>query len=82
MLHPLVQLVGACLICVLLPYVVQVWSLPAGTFYPESDASALASLAALVSGLWFKYTLITRAGFTQGFSIAQRPVRGVRRQES
>lgn len=40
------------------------------------------ALAALGSGLWFKYTLITRAGFTQGFTIAQRPVRGVRRQES
>ena len=41
----------------------------------------LAALAALAGGLWFKYTLITRAGFTQGFSIPHRPVRGVRVQE-
>ncbi len=38
----------------------------------------LAALAALAGGLWFKYTLITRAAFTQGFSIPHRPVRGVR----
>lgn len=41
----------------------------------------LAALAALAGGLWFKYTLITRGGFTQGFSIPHRPVRGARRQE-
>lgn len=37
-----------------------------------------AALAALAGGLWFKYTLITRAAFTQGFAIPHRPVRGVR----
>ena len=40
-----------------------------------------AALAALAGGLWFKFTLITRAAFTQGFTIPQRPVRGVRAQE-
>lgn len=41
----------------------------------------LAALAALAGGLWFKFTLITRAAFTQGFAIPHRPVRGVRPQE-
>lgn len=40
-----------------------------------------AALAALAGGMWFKYTLITRAAFTQGFTIAHRPVRGVRAPE-
>lgn len=40
-----------------------------------------AALAALAGGLWFKFTLITRAAFTQGFTIPHRPVRGVRPQE-
>lgn len=49
-----------------------------------ADAAAgavlgLAGLAVLVSGAWFKYTLITRAGFNQGFALAHLPVRGVRR---
>ena len=41
----------------------------------------LAALAALAGGLWFKYTLITRTAFTQGFTIPHRPVRGARAQE-
>ena len=69
MLHPLVQLVGACLICVLLPYVVQVWSLPAGSFYPESDASALASLAALVMGFWLHRTVASLPGTRESSGI-------------
>ena len=41
-------------------------------------ALAAAGLLAVAAGGWFKYTLITRAAFTQGFSIPHRPVRGVR----
>jgi len=48
---------------------------------PPIGAAPLQLLAALAGGLWFKYTLITRGGFTQGFSIPHRPVRGARRQE-
>ena len=40
---------------------------------------ALAGAAALGAGLWFKYTLVTRAGFNQGFALPHLPVRGVRR---
>jgi phenylacetyl-CoA:acceptor oxidoreductase 26-kDa subunit len=39
----------------------------------------LAGALALAGGLWFKFTLVTRAAFNQGFALAQLPVRGVRR---
>ena len=38
-------------------------------------------LLVLAGGLWFKFTLITRAAFNQGFSITHLPVRGVHRRE-
>ncbi len=37
---------------------------------------ALAGIAALVAGWAFKMTLITRAGFNQGFALKHTPVRG------
>jgi phenylacetyl-CoA:acceptor oxidoreductase 26-kDa subunit len=40
-----------------------------------------AGVLALAGGLWFKFTLVTRAAFNQGFSLAQLPVRGVRRSQ-
>jgi hypothetical protein len=42
---------------------------------------ALAGATALGTGLWFKYTLVTRAGFNQGFTLPHLPVRGVRRRQ-
>lgn len=41
--------------------------------------AAAAGLLALAGGAWFKYTLITRAAFNQGFALAHLPVRGTRR---
>jgi phenylacetyl-CoA:acceptor oxidoreductase subunit 2 len=38
---------------------------------------ALAGALAAVTGVLFKYTLITRASFNQGFRLTQLPVRGV-----
>jgi len=38
-----------------------------------------AGLLAAVTGSWFKFTLVTRAGFNQGFALAHLPVRGVHR---
>lgn len=38
--------------------------------------SALAGLIAVASGWLFKYTLIVRAGYNQGYALAQVPVRG------
>lgn len=38
---------------------------------------AAAGLAATLAGAWFKYTLITRAAFNQGFALTHLPVRGV-----
>lgn len=43
---------------------------------------AAAGALALAGGLWFKYTLVTRGAYTQGFTLPHLPVRGVpRRQE-
>lgn len=41
-----------------------------------------AGALALAGGAWFKYTLVTRAAFNQGFAIPHPPVRGGRRQEA
>jgi phenylacetyl-CoA:acceptor oxidoreductase subunit 2 len=40
---------------------------------------AVAGLAVALTGEHFKYTLITRAAFNQGFALARLPVRGVPR---
>ena len=40
--------------------------------------AALAGLAAALAGAYAKLTLVTRAGFNQGFALAHLPVRGVR----
>ena len=41
--------------------------------------AALAGLLAALAGSLMKYTLITRAGFNQGFALTHLPVRGTRR---
>lgn len=43
---------------------------------------ALAGAVAAAGGLWFKFTLVTRAAFNQGFALPHLPVRGVRRRET
>jgi phenylacetyl-CoA:acceptor oxidoreductase subunit 2 len=40
--------------------------------------TAIAGLAVALSGAHMKYTIVVRAGFNQGFSLAHLPVRGVR----
>jgi phenylacetyl-CoA:acceptor oxidoreductase 26-kDa subunit len=55
-----------------------------GAPLPAAAAWALqlaAGALALAAGLWFKFTLVTRTGFNQGFALPHLPVRGVRRQE-
>ena len=42
-------------------------------------AAGLAGINAVLAGAWFKYVLITRAAFNQGFALARLPVRGVAR---
>jgi len=39
---------------------------------------AVAGLAAALAGVYLKFTLITRAGFNQGFALQEIPVRGAR----
>jgi phenylacetyl-CoA:acceptor oxidoreductase subunit 2 len=38
--------------------------------------AALAGVLAAATGAWFKYTLVCRAAFTQGFALPQTPSRG------
>jgi len=45
-------------------------------------AAALAGVTAALAGVYFKFTLITRASFNQGFALTQLPVRGVRTNAS
>lgn len=42
--------------------------------------AALAGLMAVLAGGFMKYTLLTRAGFNQGFVLVHLPVRGVRQE--
>jgi phenylacetyl-CoA:acceptor oxidoreductase subunit 2 len=37
-----------------------------------------AGLLAALAGAWFKFTLVTRGGFNQGFGLTHLPVRGAR----
>lgn len=45
----------------------------------QAITAALGGAGALLAGAWFKFILITRAAFNQGFAIQRLPVRGVRR---
>lgn len=45
----------------------------------EAAAALAAGLLAAAGGAWFKFTLVTRAAFNQGFTVARLPVRGTRR---
>ena len=49
-----------------------------GTVVPLAMAwlAPLAGLAALAAGWWFKFALLTRASFNQGYSLPRLPVRG------
>jgi hypothetical protein len=54
----------------------------AGGALPPALALALQALAGLLAaagGALFKFMLVTRAGFNQGFALPHLPVRGVRR---
>jgi len=48
----------------------------AGYWVPA--AAPLAGAAALATGLWLKYALVTRAAFNQGYALPRAPVRGTR----
>ena len=48
----------------------------AATLVPE--AAALAGIAAIAAGWRFKFVLVARASFNQGFALPQLPVRGAR----
>ncbi len=51
-LNPLLHLAIAALVCVILPLVVQTWTLPRGWHEPEALNTVWAALAALCAGFW------------------------------
>ena len=50
-----------------------------GTGVAATALAALAGVLALAAGAYLKFTLITRAGYNQGFALKEVPVRGARR---
>jgi phenylacetyl-CoA:acceptor oxidoreductase subunit 2 len=48
----------------------------AGAWFPA--AAPLGGVAALATGLWLKFALVTRAAFNQGYALPRLPVRGTR----
>jgi phenylacetyl-CoA:acceptor oxidoreductase subunit 2 len=50
-------------------------AIPAALVTP---VAAIAGLAAAAAGVYAKYTIVTGAGFNQGFALVHLPVRGVR----
>ncbi|HSW21193.1 MAG TPA: hypothetical protein VLJ62_00370 [Burkholderiaceae bacterium] len=67
-------------VCTVLPLAVAVFAIVASL--PADAVRALqvtSGALAVVGGAWFKFTLLTRGAFNQGFALAHLPVRGVRR---
>jgi phenylacetyl-CoA:acceptor oxidoreductase subunit 2 len=48
----------------------------AGSGALVAPVAAIAGLCAAAAGAYLKFTLVTRAGFNQGFAIPHLPVRG------
>jgi len=46
--------------------------------YWVPGAAQLAGIAAIATGLWLKFALVTRASFNQGYALPHLPVRGTR----
>ncbi len=61
-----------------LALVLGVWATPLAPGWPVALQVLAGALAAL-GGAAFKFMLVTRAGFNQGFALPHLPVRGVRR---
>jgi phenylacetyl-CoA:acceptor oxidoreductase subunit 2 len=52
--------------------------LASGVGAASTALASLAGLLAVVAGAYLKFTLITRAGYNQGFALKEVPVRGAR----
>jgi len=62
-----------------LPLVIATWIAISPGGAATTALLAAAALLTLGAGAWFKFTLITRGGFNQGFSLSHLPVRGAPR---
>lgn len=69
LLHPLVQLAVAALVCVLLPYAVQTASLPSSWQHPEASNAAYASLGGLIVGYWLQRSVSNLPGTRESSGI-------------
>ena len=66
--------------CTVLPLAIAVLAIVASLSADAVRVLQLASGAlAVAGGAWFKFTLVTRGAFNQGFALVRLPVRGVRR---
>ncbi|WP_158241532.1 sugar transferase [Novosphingobium sp. TH158] len=63
------QLLVASLLCVILPWLIQTWSLPVARNKPEADHSALTSLAALFGGFWLHRSVASLPGTRESSGI-------------
>jgi lipopolysaccharide/colanic/teichoic acid biosynthesis glycosyltransferase len=68
-LSPVAQLVMAALVCVVLPFFAQVWSLPQGWHDPEARTTFWAALAALVIGFWLHRSVSDLPGTRESSGI-------------
>lgn len=68
-LNPLVQLGLAAVICVVLPYLFQVWNLPQGWQALEARNTAWAALAGLVIGFWLHRSVSDLPGTRESSGI-------------
>ena len=68
-LNPAVQLGLAVLVCAVLPFMAQVWSLPQGWHDPEARTTFWAALVALISGFWLHRSVSNLPGTRESSGI-------------
>ena len=68
-LNPLVQLAAAAFVCVALPFLAQIYSLPQGWHDPEARATFWIALAALTIGFWLHRSVSDLPGTRESSGI-------------
>jgi lipopolysaccharide/colanic/teichoic acid biosynthesis glycosyltransferase len=68
-LNPLVQLAVAVLVCVVLPFLAQIWSLPQGWHDPEARTTFWVALVALTIGFWLHRSVSDLPGTRESSGI-------------
>ena len=68
-LAPLTQLMAAAVVCIVGPFVVDVWSLPLGWREPAAQNTAIATLIALTVGFWLHRSVSALPGARETSAI-------------